>query len=113
MPAAGRGVSPWALENPDPDPAATVSRPAPVQCPREVDTARSQAELAGGTFADQAGALDVAAHRAQVAVAGVAHDVFVAHAFVVGLGDEADAQRVCAEPAEPAHHDPSHGDAMG
>jgi hypothetical protein len=44
--------------------------------------------------------LDVAAHGAQVAVAGVAHDIFVAHALVVGRGDEADAQRMGAQPVE-------------
>jgi hypothetical protein len=38
------------------------------------------------------------AHAAQVAVAGVAHHVRVAHALAVSLGDEADAQRVRAQP---------------
>jgi hypothetical protein len=35
---------------------------------------------------DQAGALDVTAHGAQVPMAGMAHNVFVAHALVVGFG---------------------------
>jgi hypothetical protein len=68
--------------------------------------------LAGGAFADQAGALDVAAHGAQVAMAGVAHNVFVADAFVVGFGDKADAQRVRAQPVELVHRQPGHLLAM-
>ena len=64
--------------------------------------APSEVEHPGRAFADQAGALHVAAHRAQVAVPGVAHDVLVAHAFAVGLGDEADAQRMRAEPSKPS-----------
>ena len=43
----------------------------------------------------------------------MAHNVFVAHTLVVGLGDEADAQRMRAEPVEPVDHNPGHGDAMG
>jgi hypothetical protein len=53
---------------------------------RETGKRRSQVELAGGAFADQAGALDVAAHGAQVTM-GVWR-MMSAHAFVVGYGDE-------------------------
>lgn len=41
-------------------------------------------------------------------MAGMAHDVFVPHAFVVGLGDEADAQGMRAKPVEPIHGQPGH-----
>ena len=46
-------------------------------------------------------------------MAGVAHDVLVADALVIGCGDEADAQRVGAEAIEPLHGDPGHLDATG
>jgi hypothetical protein len=73
----------------------------------------SQVELAGGAVADQASALDVAAHRPKIAMAGVAHNVFVAHAFVLGFGDETDAQGMRAEPVKPVHRQPGHLHAMG
>src|ERR1700692_2394297 len=98
MRADGRGVSLWASEHPDP--AVTVSRSAPARCPRDIGE-KSQVELAGGAFGDQARALNVAAHGAQVAMPRVAHDVLVAHPLVIGLGDEADAQRMRAQPLEP------------
>jgi hypothetical protein len=44
---------------------------------------QSQVELAGWTFVHQAGAPDIAAHRSKIAMAGVAHDVLVAHALAV------------------------------
>src|SRR4051794_34388347 len=98
MPVGGRGVWVWcprlaaAARIPAAGPQAAVPRP------RGIGTNSSQVELAGGAFADQAGALDVAAHGAQVTMAGVSHDVFVAHAFVVGFGDETDAQGMRAQP---------------
>ncbi len=57
--------------------------------------AASQAVL----FGEKAGALDVAAHGAQGAVAtAVAHDVRVPHVPVAGLRYKAHAQRVHAQP---------------
>ena len=89
-------------------PAAQADRETPRACenPSEIDHP-------GRAFIDQAGALHVAAHGAQIAMAGVAHDVLVAHAVGVGLGDEADAQRVCAEPLKALQFQSRHPDAIG
>jgi len=43
----------------------------------------SQVEHPGEAVVHEAGALDVAAHGAQIPMAGVAHDVRVAHALAV------------------------------
>jgi hypothetical protein len=40
----------------------------------------------------------VTASAASSAMTGVAHDILIAHAYVVGRGDEADAQRMPAKP---------------
>src|ERR1700722_414353 len=112
MPAAGRGVSAWLPRLPAPARILPGGPKALVPRPREIGTNRSQVELAGGAVADQPGALDVAAHGAQVAMAGVAHDVLVTHALVVGFGDKADAQGMRAQPVEPVHRQPGHLHAM-
>src|SRR4051794_39748346 len=100
---------------------APVSRPAPAPSPEapspEAPSPRdrrfpSEIERPGRAFRHQPGALDVAAHGAQVAVAGVAHDVFVPHAFFVRLGDEADTQRMGAQAVESVHRQPGRADAV-
>ena len=76
-------------------------RPAPARCPRDsAENPPSEVEQPGRAFGQQAGALHVAAHGAQVAMPRVAHDVLVAHALAIRLGDEADAQRMRAQPVE-------------
>src|ERR1700733_15851283 len=92
--------------------AAETARPAPVRPPRDSAKPPSEVERPGGAFTQQAGAADVAAHGAQVAVPCVAHDVLVANAFVVGLGDEADAQRMRAQTIKPVDAEPGHIDAL-
>ena len=52
--------------------------------PRAAGNLPSEIDQPGWAVADQAGALDVAPHGAQVAMAGVAHDVLVAHPAVIG-----------------------------
>ena len=64
-------------------------------------TKASQIEHPGRALGHQAGAADIAAHGAQIAMPRVAHDVLVARALGIGLGDEADPQRVRAQPVEP------------
>jgi len=102
--ASARAASPVAATL-----AAAASWPGPA--PRGCENP-SQVEHPGRAFGDQAGALDVAAHRAKVAMAGVAHDVLVADTLGIGFGDEADAQRVGAHPVEALERQPGHGDAV-
>ena len=42
------------------------------------------------------------------AYAQKAHDILIAYALVIGFGDEADAQRVGAEPIKPVQRQPGH-----
>ena len=61
-------------------------------CPPRGSAAPSEVDHAGRTFVHQAGPLHVAAHRAQVAVPGVAHDVLVPNAL--GSGPETGDRRL-------------------
>jgi hypothetical protein len=75
-------------------PAAALVPPA--LRPRVCET-QSEVERSGRAFGDEAGPLHIAAHGAEIAMAGMAHDVLVAHAFAIGLGDEAAAQGMRAQ----------------
>ena len=84
------------------DLAAETARPAPVRPSRDSAGSRHQRSSSpAGLSVTRPARLDIAAHGAQVAMAGVAHDVLIAHALAIGFGDEADAQRMRAQPVEP------------
>jgi hypothetical protein len=77
-------------------------------CEGGVTAAASPRGCAGKTSSEveqpgrarQTGALHAAPHGAPVAMPRVAHDVLVAHALVVGLGDEAAPQGGGAQPVK-------------